>query len=497
MKKAASAGAISLLTPLMAEEHKYSQSSRTYDPSPRMRSGRLSFASLGGGSLYGDDKNKFTYMGIFILCINTMNGPGLLALPKAFSECGIIPGVFAMIAVAWVTQETASILCDAIMTTQLRTHTVERHWEFTDLAKEYFGSKGESASVLMLSLTLGALAIAQITIVAQALDAMVIAALGQVVGFRYYPELEVVRTESSSLQPFGVNQPMVSTGFIVAMVICIVLGFMDLTSNKLPQYMSFFLLIMFSICATIHISPVAATQGSASLVGMDPSSIIGVAVFNYSVIIAIPSLKADSNPRAGFENAVSMSVWTISILYIFIGVLGSQAYGSSTDNIMDPMLMSGLAMGRFASFAFVWALIPPLPIYTILISRNLEQVTRKPIFSKIMGVLVPWTLALFLYMSEAFGVFVVWTSILVLGFTNYTLPLTIAARAFGGAPGRIGYEGITAWEAWVEELRSTWEDEIGRKALLLNIGITTVLIGVVIMNIRKALCGISTDDIIP
>eukprot|EP00468_Gymnochlora_sp_CCMP2014_P001626 CAMPEP_0167742586 /NCGR_PEP_ID=MMETSP0110_2-20121227/1517_1 /TAXON_ID=629695 /ORGANISM="Gymnochlora sp., Strain CCMP2014" /LENGTH=119 /DNA_ID=CAMNT_0007626811 /DNA_START=1044 /DNA_END=1403 /DNA_ORIENTATION=- len=107
--------------------------------------------------------------------------------------------------------------------------------------------------------------------------------------------------------------------------------------------------------------------------------------------------------------------------------------------------------------------------------------------SKVLGVLVPWTIALFLYMSEAFGDFLVWTSLLVLGFTNYTLPLCIAARAIGGSK----YEPDGSWE-WTKiknELVKIWSNPSGKQALILNAGITILLLFVIFMNLRKAILG--------
>jgi len=453
---------------------------------------RSSFSSLGGAVPESDDeKYKFGFLAIMILCINTMNGPGLLALPKTIAECGLVPGIVAMLLMAWVTTETCSILEKGIRATRIKMEDYGASYEFTDLMRIHFGPFWENVAIMMLSLTLGSLAIAQITIVAQALDAMAITLTGWSLALRYYPNLEVMQSNMHSLQPFGVDQQLVSVGFIVAMVICVGLGLLDLTSNTLPQYISFSLLSTFVLTGISHIIPLAfhhasngeVITGKTSFIGDDPSSIIGVAVFNYSIVIAIPSLFSDSKHGLNFSKASGTSIYAICALYLTIGILGSISYGTMSANIMEPFLESESVLGTIASFAFVWAIIPPLPIYTILISRNLEQVTGKPLLSKVLGVFVPWTLALFLYMSEAFGEFLVWTSILVLGFTNYTMPLAIAARACGGVPSirKAGWEGI------IEDVHRAWMDETGRKALVLNVFVTALLLVVIYLNIRKAL----------
>eukprot|EP00466_Bigelowiella_natans_P005362 jgi/Bigna1/75681/fgenesh1_pg.36_\ len=299
--------------------------------------------------------------------------------------------------------------------------------EFTDLMRIHFGPVWETVALIMLTLTLGSLAIAQITekslvdmrgfvgyvvrhqVSAQALDAMAIALTGRSFAVRYYPAFEVISSSSASLQPFGVNQSLIhhseasrknNKGDISESECCF-------------RYISFSLLACFVLSGVLHILPItmdviAASDGditgNASYFGSDPSSIIGVAVFNFSIVIAVPSLFADCKEGARFASATTVAIWAICLMYILIGGLGAVSFGSESDNIMDPMLRSKSLLGMMSSFAFVWAIIPPLPIYTILISRNLEQ-----------GVFVPWSLALFLYMSEAFGEFLVWTSILVLG----------------------------------------------------------------------------------
>lgn len=397
-----------------------------------------------------------------VIAANTMNGPGLLAIPTAFRHAGWFVSMFGLTAAALLTGDTAALLSDAIGTAlHLRADPARRRQrqqeemlrreaagggaaedeeeeeedaEFGSLAREFLGSSAEFVTQVLLVVSLTMLTCAQVVVTAQAIDAAIVAVVGYTSALQFYPTPEILMTSDKSLQPFGTGKYAVSVGFIVDMAMCTSLSFFDLSDNMIPQYLSYgatvFAMIVFGW--QLLLQPPLSDESPPALpaVGDDASMIVGVAVFNFAYIIAIPSLYAEMSPTAKFTPSMWSAVLYMLVLYCYVGLAGGAVTpeGDTSGNILNLFIVPGSpGITRLAVFTYAFALVLPIPVYVILLRRNLELGGIVPAGGPAVFTsnAIPWGLALVCYLQPWFGALINWSSLLCLGFINYSIPLAI------------------------------------------------------------------------
>lgn len=164
--------------------------------------------------------------------------------------------------------------------------------------------------------------------------------------------------------------------------------------------------------------------------GDDMSMIVGVAVFNFAYIIAVPSLKTESSPEAKFPQSMWTAVLVMLGVYCYVGGLGGSAthVTDGSGNVLNLFMVPGApTVTRLAVFSYAFAIVLPIPVYVILLRRSLEQgnIVSPGLAGIAVSNAVPWALALLCYMQAWFSAIINWSSLLCLGFINYTVPLAI------------------------------------------------------------------------
>ena len=103
---------------------------------------------------------------------------------------------------------------------------------------------------------------------------------------------------------------------------------------------------------------------------------------------------------------------------------------SATDNFLASVLYDGSpVLSKMAVFAYSVSLIYPLPVYLILIRDNLvDGGLCGEYTAAALANCVPWAMTLFCYMQAWFIDVLNWSSLLFLGFINYSVPLAMYLR---------------------------------------------------------------------
>jgi len=247
----------------------------------------------------------------------------------------------------------------------------------------------------------------------------------------------IITSEQLSVMPFPPDTLGVSAGFLLDAIICIILGFLPLSGNIVPQYI-FFSLFICALCGFIwHFinpacDPMILSDERLPLIGNDLSGVLGVVIFNYAYIVAVPSLRADSAPKANFEAAMWGGVCFMWLMYTVYGLMGSLAFAKVDSNFLSSILRGSVPfISKSAVFALSFALQPSIPVYVILLARNLEEAGVPG--AVIWANLTPWSLAACCYMQKWFAEIVNWSGLLVLGFINYSIPLALVILAHASA----------------------------------------------------------------
>lgn len=131
------------------------------------------------------------------------------------------------------------------------------------------------------------------------------------------------------------------------------------------------------------------------------------------------------------------------LMYTTYGLMGSLAFDEVDSNFLSSILRGDIPwISKSAVFALSFALQPSIPVYVILLSRNLEEAGLPG--SVIWANLVPWSLAAFCYMQSWFSQIVNWSGLLVLGFINYSIPLALVILACDSAAVSSGQKSTLA-----------------------------------------------------
>jgi len=400
--------------------------------------------AIGRRKVFGRATDGLNNTGVFILICNTMNGPGILGVPFVYQMGGLIVPTISLLLIAWV-----SITCGAMFASALATAKQAKEakgqgikvgeLEFCSVIKIYFGRRVELMSQALLTVCLTSLALAQMVIGCQTIDAFIVFAAGRTYGLQYAPAFEVVSSSELSMQPFGTGKFMVSLGFAVCCVVCLGLGRLNLSENLFPQVLSF-LLFVFSVVTFFwyFARPETAELKVSNLngwLGQEVAGVLGIVIFNFSYVVAVPSLCNEKADKVEMQRPIIAAVLFMLTIYFAMGLMGDAAFDDEDSDILatilqpDPDSGATPAVAKFAVFAFAHAIVPCIPLYCVLIGYNLRDgFGMAPWLAYTLSNVVPWLIALILVYQPFFSALVGWSSLLVSGFVNFTIPLLLVLK---------------------------------------------------------------------
>jgi len=369
----------------------------------------------------------------------------------------------------------------------------EETYEFVSLCGTYFGKIAERVTCAMLIPCLLTLGLAQMIIGCQVIDSLIIWAGGRSYALCYAAgagqEPGIVHATELSLTPFGSGFWGISLGFIIVCPVCMLLGRMDLSANIMPQIISF-MLLCFALCtffwhfASPHHDPLEPSRvpvvDKGGLAGF-----LGTVVFNYSFVISVPSLVNEKRDGVDMAKAVWGSTVFMTIVYLTTGVLGAMAFQINHTNVMQDLLYPAApVVTKLAVFGYTMAIIPAIPIYGILLQYNLEQQRLLTGWKAYMvGNGLPWlTVMVFMY-QPMFNTLVNWTSLLVNGFVNFSIPLAVFLKASFVYDNERWPFSEREWFSWA--LTRAWKRESAKvtSAVAALLIVTVLLVFTIIVNL--------------
>eukprot|EP00656_Telonema_subtile_P058231 TRINITY_DN9803_c0_g2_i1.p1 TRINITY_DN9803_c0_g2~~TRINITY_DN9803_c0_g2_i1.p1 ORF type:complete len:359 (+),score=63.87 TRINITY_DN9803_c0_g2_i1:666-1742(+) len=283
---------------------------------------------------------------------------------------------------------------------------------------------------MMFYMCLFSLILAQIVIGAQVMDGFVIFLFGKTCALEM-PSFAWTCTSKIALQPFGAGNAIVSSGFLICMSACVWLSSLDLSSNMLPQFISAGLLLFAASTFFWHFASRTydpLVPGRLPAIGNNMSGVLGVVIFNYSFITAVPCVLNSADSAVRMKRVVAAGVGTMCFLYITMGILGSMAFDMPDADVMASLLKPDApVVTKLAVFGFTHAIVPCIPVYCLLLQSGFTQNLKwSPRASYSCSSLVPWMIALFFYNGDGFfDALVRWASLLVNGFVNLVFPLAL------------------------------------------------------------------------
>ena len=335
------------------------------------------------------------------------------------------------------------------------------------LSERLFGLK-KLASIIMVGCALS-LALAQMMVCAAIADSMFVASVGKSCGLGFFP-LNVYCTSNLSMKPFmnvlpqeqgqddgaaSIPVSVVSIGLVLASSITISLASIDLDSLLMVQYVLFGCLLAASarFCSTLYDmgSDAASTSiqdnqpvdsilpshnQAAYWIGPQPLDAIGPTLFNFAFIVTAPPLIGGTDDPASSTRALVVACLLMGTLYVLVGVAGANAAASSEPG-QDHNLLSLVLRGTHpeklnrmdigAVVLFGLSQLASIPVYCEMARTTLLthiQIQNRQLAFAASNVW-PWILVALTYNSALFEAFVEWSSLLLLGFANFSMPLLL------------------------------------------------------------------------
>jgi amino acid permease len=195
-----------------------------------------------------------------------------------------------------------------------------------------------------------------------------------------------------------------------------------------------------------------------SLWGESWDSMLGVILFNFALVMAIPAWLSEKKPSVSVSKVVYGSTILSTVLYILVGLLGAMAIPNINANALAPMVSGafgpGLRMGASLFAFFIVGL--DIPLFSVLTRYNLTNSGLcSPRMANILVVYLPWSTAWMFYQGSAIDELLSWGGILFTSAVAFLLPLYLAIRVLqsddrGEQPGS---SSIQVYGDWISSKR--------------------------------------------
>jgi len=356
----------------------------------------------------------------------------MLALPIAFCKGGIILSLVMLCFFGIVGTMASLFICAAISRVpQIHPDTgaPTPRMEYCPLVAYYFRGKYHYLVQFLYNFSLQTKTISSIIISAQVMDKFCVWISGNARGLMVFPRVEFVSALPDEVIPFshlGDHSLIVSTGYMISVMLLLPLGLLNLDENIAYQWISG--IIMMAILGQFGnyfaTSPAYPDQ-VPWVVGPSVMLALGVIMFCFTFIDTVPSWYNEKQRSLGASSTLALSVGVSTGIYVFLGVLGALAFPHiSHGNVLEHIADGSSVFTQISVYVFSLSTIGlGIPIFCIIMRYNLYVGNVTSAWgSKFWGAIFPWLVSFFLYQGTGFIRFVNWTSLIFTNFTNFILP---------------------------------------------------------------------------
>jgi len=233
----------------------------------------------------------------------------------------------------------------------------------------------------------------------------------------------------------GVYTLVLPLGFVVTIILIIPLGYFNLDDNMIVQKGAF---IMACLIFTEWIVEffIQIGHGSAQHIpvfGDRLAPVFGTIMFNYAMVITVPSWCNEKTHSTRINHAIGTSVSLGTLLFLIIGWIGATAYKIDPDgdilsaiNSQNPTIISKLCIYFFP----LSVVATSIPIYSIIVRYNLleNNICSKPV-ANFVAVILPWLVVLPFYCGNGLQDVINWSTLISNGIVNFIIPFLLYVRA--------------------------------------------------------------------
>mmetsp|Transcript_9938 Transcript_9938/g.14215 ORF Transcript_9938/g.14215 Transcript_9938/m.14215 type:complete len:585 (-) Transcript_9938:249-2003(-) len=342
---------------------------------------------------------------------------------------------------------------------------------------EAYGKQASVYAALTMVASALCLALAQMMLCAAILDGMLVSTTGQscALGLPTNDSSSWIHcTSHSSMKPFagsGAPTSLISVGTVIAAAFSVGMGTVDLDEMMGVQYSLFACLIVSCFrfayvlrkmsvglssmdmdMAAVNVVEKGSDNDEAEalswFVGTNAFSTIGPIMFNFAFVVTAPPLVAMAKKESIAYKALGMACVAMGVLYTMVGCFGAPVAnavrnglieGGDDTNLLSLILLSGNVQGGaggrpsmidlFCIGTFGLSTVASVPVYCLLAKDTLVNdagVATMPAF--LLSNVLPWILVALTYNAAFFESFVNWSGLLILGYSNFSLPLLLDVK---------------------------------------------------------------------
>jgi len=445
----------------------------------------------------------------------------MFSLSALFQQAGWVPSLTLILIVAVLSTQSALYLSQTMQRFRDNT-TFSKRLEFGNTMFYLLPRWGYYFAMFTLCVVFFSQNLANIILTSQVMDYTVLDALGGTCGVKYYPSFSWTcihkgdggHAAAFKDSVFG-DDYVLSTGYVITLLVCIPLGFLNLDDNIGFQIAGLFVTLL---CVGVWVANFFAVPIDASNMPAFPPdnsalpSLLSTILFNYGFVATIPSWLNEKSPRVQVASVISWANFAATAQFLVVSVPAALVLANLPGaNLLAVIGRGSLGphSGQAGHTVYFWKasqimvyifpianILTSIPVFSIIIRYNLLQMHgfRVPvIIANLFSVVLPWVVALPFCVGDSLALIINWSSAILFTIMNFVLPLAgylaqCSLESRGVEPLEVkggGLEGESATSAaprgvagYISSFLSKPEDRLLREASLSLLAGTDSEVGV-------------------
>jgi hypothetical protein len=165
-----------------------------------------------------------------------------------------------------------------------------------------------------------------------------------------------------------------------------------------------------------------------SLWGSDWDDMLGVVLFNFALVIAVPAWLYEREPHVDVPTVIHGSSIMSTVLYCGIGILGAMAMPNVSSNMLESILSGALGPWmQFGASIFEFYIVGlSIPLYSVLNRLNIMGSGASRTTGNALAVFLPFALSWVLYDGGAVAKLLSWGGVIFTSLVAFILPIALA-----------------------------------------------------------------------
>mmetsp|Transcript_3299 Transcript_3299/g.5388 ORF Transcript_3299/g.5388 Transcript_3299/m.5388 type:complete len:503 (-) Transcript_3299:160-1668(-) len=401
--------------------------------------------------------------GSMAIAVNSLTGPAMLDLPATFQRSGLIPTTCTLICVCVLSALCSLHMADTISKVPGNLN-FSKEVEFSESFRVFWGHRWFVVTEIIFFCCVSCLNISSIVDTAQVVDTFVGHLVpGGSIALQFANDgLHLERWDPSLCSHQHIQRGeciafetttgglLITLGYLVTAAIFFPMALMDLKENSAFQIVGFMVLLGATFQFAIEFTLSGLDWNNLSLWGTSWDTLFGVVLFNFSLLIAIPSWLYERHPAVDVPTVIHGSSILSTILYMVVGIMGALAIPKVSDNMLESMMsgMYGMSMQIGASlFAFMIVGLGS-PLFSVLTRMNLTGsglATQR--VGNMLAVYFPWGISWLFYQGNLVTKLLSWGGVIFTSAVAFLLPLVLALHTVleFDQEGSIHVYGMNGW----------------------------------------------------